>query len=172
MTTGETRHIKGWRSQMEETATGLRKRVQQAPAMTVYHEGQISRSYDDLVGHTPWFHREFGSERAIACAELKQFRSARMRIARSEWSDEKRQVEAQKKRLRRAAKPDLYREIDRRSYAKQRDKKNARRREAYAQAPELHRAQCNARRAANREHSRAVARAAYARKKAGKRPSA
>ncbi len=166
MANHESRVIKGWRARLEEEAADLRKHVWQAPARTVYHEGQESCGYDNLLGHAPWFHREFGIERALAGAALKKFRAARAKIARSEWPEEKRQAikerrarisdetrekynattrawrarqppewratQALKKRQRRAAKPDLYREIDRRSKVRQQARRDARRLEVEA----------------------------------------
>ena len=213
MATDETRQIKGWRSRMEDEAAELRRRVWQAPSETVRHEGLRVPLGGDLVGHTRWFHREFGEERAFASAELKRFNANRRRIEQSEWSDEKREAvntakrawyaaqsddwytarlaqnrawkarqspesrakinasirtwrakqsdewreaEAAKKRARRAAKPQLYKAIEKRHEELRRDRRNAQRREAYALAPELYRTQRNERRAANRKRARSA----------------
>lgn len=167
MTTTEKLQIKGWRSRIEEEAVELRQSVSSAPSRTVYHAGQDSPGSNNLLGHSPWFHREFGVERAIASAALKKHRAVRIRIARSEWSDEQREaanaysrawrakqsaewrkIEASKKRTRRAAKPELYRAIDRRHEERRRDRRNAKRRAVYTQSPGPHRARAKARRAA------------------------
>lgn len=176
MATYDTRQIKGWRSRMEDEAAVLRGRVWQAPAKTVYHDGQSAPLGGDPAGCARWFHREFGEERAIASSELKKFRSAQARIGRSEWtaeqreavnaagraryaaqSDEWRAREAAQKRARRTANPDRYRAIDRKYAERHRLERNARKRAAYARAPEAARAKNNAWRAAKRERDRLAA---------------
>lgn len=175
MASYETRQIKGWRSRMEDEAAELRKRVWQAPAKTVYHEGQSAPLGGDPAGCIRWYHLEFGAERVMASANLRALQSERRRIARREWSqerrdaenaklralraakpDEWRRAEAEKKRQRRAAKPELYRAIDRRSKERTRKQANARRRAAYALNPEPRRLRQRLQRAAIREQRRAT----------------
>jgi len=109
MATYDTRQIKGWRSRMEDEAAGLRGRVWQAPARTVYHNRQSAPLGGDPAGCVRWFHREFGEERAIASAELKKFRSAQARIGRSEWTVEQREAVNAAGRARYAAQSDEWR---------------------------------------------------------------
>ncbi|MBI3102933.1 MAG: hypothetical protein HYY98_15490 [Burkholderiales bacterium] len=172
----ETRQIKGWRSRMEDEAEVLRRRVWEAPATTVYHEGLSAPLGGDPAGCVRWFHREFGEERAIARAHLKAHQAERGRIAYRERSqdqrdaanaqirasraakpDEWRRAEAEKKRQRRAAKPELYRAIDRRYAERHRVERNARKREAYARDPETARIKDRAWKAAKRERDRIAA---------------
>lgn len=148
----ETRTIRGWRTRMEDTGTEILRRIWEAPALIVYESMLPSCGSDKLLGHTPWFHRVFGPERAIAVAELKHLRQAQRKIRRAEraedewererewfreWrakqSNEWRVNHALQKRLRRAAKPELYRAIDRRSRVKTKDIRNERARARYAQ---------------------------------------
>lgn len=161
---------------MKDEAEVLRKRVWEAPAMTVYHQGLSAPWGGDPTGCVRWFHREFGEERAIARAHLKAHQAERSRIARRERSqeqreaanaqvrasrgakpDEWRRAEAEKKRQRRAAKPELYRAIDRRYAERHRVERNGRKKAAYARDPETARAKNNAWRAAKRERDRIAA---------------
>lgn len=92
MATYDSRVVKGWRSRMADEAAELRRRIWQAPAQVVHVGGMGPPKIDDLFGHERWFHREFGEERAYARAELKRFKSAQARVARSEWNPEKREA--------------------------------------------------------------------------------
>lgn len=86
-------------------------------------------------------------------AWFRQWRAKKSQSA--EW----RLIQAEKKRLRRAANPDLYDEIDRRSREKNRDAIHERRRRAYRENPEKELARCRAYRAAKAEQARAQAQA-------------
>lgn len=171
MATYETRQIKGWRSRMEDEAAELRRRVWQARARTVYHEGKASRSYDDLLGHEPWFHREFGVERAIASAELKKVRSAQARIARSEWTEDQLAARTARNRAWRARQPpetrERYNAQTRAWRAKQSDewraKQAAMKRARRAANPDLYRAIDRRYAERHRLERNARKRAAYAR---------
>lgn len=88
--------------------------------------------------------------------------TALARIARQEpeWHD----LELEKRRKRKEAKRDQYNGTDRLSAQRRRGARNAKKREVYAMNPEYFCEQERARRAANPEHVRATARAAYARR--------
>jgi hypothetical protein len=182
-----SRVVRGWRGRLDDLAAEIRDRLWSAPATTVYLDGVDSASSDNLLGHTRWFKRVFGQERAIAVAELRELRNLRRRIRRAEFTEEQREKErewqrnwratrsdewranqATQKRKRMAAKPELYREIDKRTKAKHRDAINERRREARRDNIEACLAYERAKRAARRERTRELARAAYARNKAKK----
>lgn len=88
--------------------------------------------------------------------------TALARIARQEpeWHDR----ELEKRRQRKDARRDQYNATDRLSAQRRSGARNAQKREVYAMNPEHFCEQERARRAANPEHVRAMARAAYARR--------
>ncbi len=164
--------IRGWRSRLDDAMADLRKRVWEAPAAIVYCDGRDAPRSDSLVGVPRWFNRVFGQERIAASADLREARGLRRRIRASEatedhlirmrawfrqWrakqSDEWRSEQAMLKRLRRAAKPEMYKAIDKRSKERTRDVSNARRRAAHAVDPEKARSYQRANRAARRNSS-------------------
>lgn len=187
----ESRKIRGWRGRLDDEAAEIRRRFWTAPAQIVYYEGQEAPSQDQLSGHSRWFNRVFGQERAEASAELRRLKRIKQQIRRAELTDEQREEkrakdrewfrqwrakksqssewraeQAKKKRQRRAAKPELYRAIGRRSEEKNRVAKNERRRLAYKENPEKYRARTRAYRAAHREAVPANAHVAGAKQKA------
>jgi hypothetical protein len=93
--------------------------------------------------------------------------TALARIARQdpEWHDR----ELEKRRKRKDARRDQYNATDRLSAQPRSGARNAKKREAYAMNPEHFCEQERARRAANPEHVRAMARAAYVRRKLNQR---
>ncbi|MEQ1717517.1 MAG: hypothetical protein ABL907_16330 [Hyphomicrobium sp.] len=97
-----------------ETAESRQKRLETQRAK------RAKRTLDEIEREREWF---------------RQWR------ARKSKSEEWRREQAEKKRLRRAAKPDLYDAIDRRSRERNRDAINERRRLAYQKNRDKHRAQ-------------------------------
>lgn len=96
--------------------------------------------------------------------QIQKYKMAALaRIARQEpeWHDR----ELEKRRQRKDAKRDQYNATDRLSAQRRGGARNAKKREVYAMNPEHFCEQERARRAANPEHVRAMARAAYARRK-------
>jgi hypothetical protein len=181
----ESRKVRGWRGQLDDAVAKTRDRFWTAPASTVYYEGLECPGSDKLLGIPRWFNRVFGPERAIASAELKQLQKIKRRIKRSEFTNEQREAERAwfrqwrakqtdewrsnqtlQKRLRRAAKPDLYRAIDKRSKERTNDARNERRRMQRRENLEEFLNRERAYNAANRERSLANARARYAKHKA------
>lgn len=82
--------------------------------------------------------------------DQRQPQNKKLREWRAQQSDAWRRNEAEMKRHRRAARPELYREIDRTSKLRTREASNARKRAAYAMNRELHRQKCRDYRARKR----------------------
>ena len=101
----------------------------------------------------------------LSPAQIQKYKMTALAwVARQEpeWHDR----ELEKRRKRKGDKRDQYNAKDRLSAQRRSGARNAQRREAYAMNPAYFREKDRARRAANPEHVRAMARAAYARRMA------
>ncbi len=171
----ESRIVRGWRGRMDDAAEVALRRVWEAPATTLYVDGKAAPMANKLGGHTGWFRRVFGHERAEAVADLRALRKAIRKVTSSGRTDEEREyqrlwfrqwrakqtaewrrAEAARKRARVQARPELYKIIERRTRNKNRDTINARKRAAYHANLAESRAKHNAAKFARRERLKAA----------------
>jgi hypothetical protein len=139
---------------------------QAAVAALAAHQKEVKRLRNDEVTPeqrdakrrklTPEQLRANRARYAAETPEQRERRNRKLREWRARQSPEWRQRQAEMKARRRAARLDLYREIDRASQIRCRDAINARKRAAYAANPELFRRELNERRARKRVELAAV----------------